>query len=196
MDKNSKSYQVWFDFYRYLNTSILWGFYNTRKMNIVKNISKYLIIVIFGILLAFFVARIQYDTKDLSASILSLTEQDFFESTKWDAWYKKENQIFEIFLAEQTRNEWPLTISILYSPNNIERFSNQINTNYSVNIAEQNEWNIILNVDWYENWDFSEWIFELPYSWDSKDITLEYIKSTNLNFAIWNLDNIENNQIH
>ena len=196
MDKNSKSYQVWFDFYRYLNTSILWGFYNTRKMNIVKNISKYLIIVIIGILLAFFVARIQYDTKDLSASILSLTEQDFFESTKWDAWYKKENQIFEIFLAEQTRNEWPLTISILYSPNNIERFSDQINTNYSVNIAEQNEWNIILNVDWYENWDFSEWIFELPYSWDSKDITLEYIKSTNLNFAIWNLDNIENNQIH
>lgn len=165
-------------------------------MNIVKNISKYLIIVIFGILLAFFVARIQYDTKDLSASILSLTEQDFFESTKWDAWYKKENQIFEIFLAEQIRNEWPLTISILYSPNNIERFSDQINTNYSVNIAEQNEWNIILNVDWYENWDFSEWIFELPYSWDSKDITLEYIKSTNLNFAIWNLDNIENNQIH
>jgi hypothetical protein len=54
-------------------------------MNIVKNISKYLIIVIIGILLAFFVARIQYDTKDLSASILSLTEQDFFESTKWDA---------------------------------------------------------------------------------------------------------------
>jgi nucleoside recognition membrane protein YjiH len=54
-------------------------------MNIVKNISKYLIIVIIGILLAFFVVRIQYDTKDLSASILSLTEQDFFESTKWDA---------------------------------------------------------------------------------------------------------------
>ena len=165
-------------------------------MNIVKNISKYLIIVIIGILLAFFVARIQYDTEDLSASILSLTEQDFFESTKWDAWYKKENQIFEIFLAEQTRNEWPLTISILYSSNNIERFSDQINTNYSVNIAEQNEWNIILNVEWYENWNLSEWIFELPYSWDSKDITLEYIKSTNLNFAIWNLDNIENNQSH
>ena len=196
MDNNSKSYQVWFDFYRYLNTNILWNFYNTRKMNIVKNIYKYLIIVIIGILLAFFVARIQYDTEDLSASVLSLTEQDFFESTKWDAWYKKENQIFEIFLAEQTRNEWPLTISILYSPNNIERFSDQINTNYSVNIAEQNEWNIILNVEWYENWNLSEWIFELPYSWDSKDITLEYIKSTNLNFAIWNLDNIENNQIH
>ena len=165
-------------------------------MNIVKNISKYLIVVIIGILLAFFVARIQYDTEDLSASVLSLTEQDFFESTKWDAWYKKENQIFEIFLAEQTRNEWPLTISILYSSNNIERFSDQINTNYSVNIAEQNEWNIILNVEWYENWNLSEWIFELPYSWDSKDITLEYIKSTNLNFAIWNLDNIENNQSH
>lgn len=165
-------------------------------MNIAKNISKYIIIVIIGILIAFFVAWIQYDTQDLSASVLSLTEQDFFESTKWDAWYKKENQIFEVFLAEQVRNEWLLTISILYSPTDIQRFSNQINTNYSTKITEQNEWNLILNVDWYENWDFSQWLFELPYSWDSKDITLEYVKSENFNFAIWNLDNIENNQTH
>ena len=165
-------------------------------MNILKGISKYIIIVLLGIFLAFLVARIQYDTKDLSASVLSLTEQDFFESTKWDAGYKKENQIFEVFLAQQVRNEWPLTISILHSPESIERFIDQINTNYSTSIIEQNEWNLILNVSWYEDWDFTQWIFELPYSWDSKDITLEYIKSNDLNFAIWNLDNIENNQTH
>jgi hypothetical protein len=53
-----------------------------------------------------------------------------------------------------------------------------------------------LNVDWYKNGDLTEWIFELPYSWNSKDITLEYIKSENLIFAIWNLDNIENYQTH
>ena len=117
-------------------------------MNIAKNGLKYIIIVIIGVLLAFFVARIQYDTADLSASVLSLTEQDFFESTKWDAWYKKENQIFEIFLAEQVRNEWPLTISILYSPENFQRFLDQINTKYSLNIMEQNEWNLILNINW------------------------------------------------
>ena len=165
-------------------------------MDIVKGFSKYIVIVVIGILLAFFVAWIQYDTQDLSASVLSLTEQDFFESTKWDAWYKKENQIFEVFLAEQVRNEWELTISILYSPDDIQWFSDQIDTKYSVNITEQSEGNLILNVDWYENWDFVEWIFELPYSWDSKDVTLEYIESQNLNFAIWNLDNIENNQTH
>ena len=165
-------------------------------MDFVKGLWKYIIIVIIGILLAFFVRWIEYDAQDLSASVLSLTEQDFFESTKWDAGYKKENQIFEVFLAEQVRNKWDLTISILYSPEDIERFADQINTNYAVNITEQNEWNIILNVNWYENWDFSEWLFELPYSWDSKDITLEYIKSKNLNYAIWNLDNIENNQTH
>jgi len=165
-------------------------------MNILKWISKYIIIVIIGILLAFFVARIQYDTTDLSASILSLTEQDFFESTKWDAWYKKQDQIFEIFLAEQIRNEWTLTISILYSPQEIKWFTDWIKTNYSINIIQQDEWNLILNADWYQNADFSEWIFELPYSWDAKDITLEYIKSKKLNFAIWSLDNIENNQTH
>ena len=109
---------------------------------------------------------------------------------------KKENQIFEVFLAEQVRNEWSLDISILYSPENIERLTDQINTNYTVNIVEQNEWNLILNIEWYEKWDFSEWIFEIPYSWDSKDVTLEYIKSKDLNFAIWNLDNIENKETH
>jgi hypothetical protein len=165
-------------------------------MNILKWISKYVLIIVIGILLAFFVRWIQYDTTDLSASVLSLTEQDFFESTKWDAWYKKENQIFEVFLAEQVKNEWPLNVSILYSPENIEQFTDQINTKYSVNIIEQNEWNLILNIDWYENWDLTEWIFELPYSWNSKEITLEYIKSDNKDFAIWNLDNIENNKNH
>lgn len=165
-------------------------------MSIIKSFWKYIIIIIIGILLAFFVARIQYDTKDLSASVLSLTEQDFFESTQWDAWYKKENQIFEVFLAEQVRNEWELTISILYSPENIERITNDINSNYEINIDQEKTWNLILKVDWYENWDFTQWLFELPYSWSSKDIALEYVKSQNLNYAIWNLDNIENNQTH
>jgi hypothetical protein len=54
-------------------------------MNLLKNISKYVIILLIGILLAIFIARIQYDTQDLSASVLSLTEQDFFESKKRDA---------------------------------------------------------------------------------------------------------------
>jgi len=165
-------------------------------MSIIKSFWKYIIIIIIGILLAFFVARIQYDTKDLSASVLSLTEQDFFESTQWDAWYKKENQIFEVFLAEQVRDEWELTISILYSPENIERITNDINSNYEIKIDQEKTWNLILKIDWYENWDFTQWLFELPYSWNSKDIALEYVKSQNLNYAIWNLDNIENNQTH
>ena len=165
-------------------------------MGVLKNLWKYVIIIFVGIVLAFFVAWIQYDATDLSASVLSITEQDFFESTKWDAGYKKENQIFEVFLAEQVRNEWILNVSILYSPSDIELFTWGIKTNFSVNVVEQNEWNLILNMDWYENGDFAEWIFELPYSWDSKNITLEYIQSENLNFAIWNLDNIDDNQVH
>lgn len=165
-------------------------------MNIIKGFSKYIIIVFIGVLLALFVARIQYDTTDLSASVLSLTEQDYFESTKWDAGYKKENQIFEVFLAEQVRNEWNISISILYSPDDFQRFTDQIDTQYSITDINKNNWNLILNIDWYEDWDFTEWIFQLPYSWNSKDVTLEYIKSQNLNYAIWNLDNIDGNQTH
>ena len=159
-------------------------------MSIIKGFSKYIIIILIGVLLAVFVARIQYDSTDLSASVLSLTEQDFFESTKWDAWYKKDGQIFEVFLAEQVRNEWPLTISILSSSETLW-FLDQIETPYIIENIQINAGNITLNINWYQDWDFTEWIFQLPYSGDSKDLTLEYIKSENLNFAIWNLDNID-----
>ena len=197
----SKFWELFIKFdltFNYILLQVFYGiFYFYLEMNIVKGISKYILIITIWIVLAFLVAWIQYDAKDLSASVLSLTEQDFFQSTKWDAWYKKENQIFEIFLAEQVRNEWNLTVSILYSPSDIQLFTNQIDTIYDINISKNGEWNLILNLAWYKNWDFSQWIFEIPYSWDSKDITLEYIKSDNLHFSIWNLDNIEtNNQTH
>ena len=166
-------------------------------MNILKGLSKYAIIIFVGIVLAFFVARIQYDARDLSASVLSITEQDFFESTKWDAWYKKKNQVFEVFLAEQVRNEWKLMVSIIFSPIDIVRFIDEIDTKYSLDIVENKEWNLVLSVEWYKSWDLAEWIFELPYSWDSMWVALEYVKSQNKDFAIWSLDDIwEDEQIH
>ena len=147
-------------------------------------------------MLAIFVAWMQYDATDLSASVLSLTEQDFFESTKRDAWYKKENQIFEVFLAEQVRNEGNLAISILSSPET-QWLIDQLETEYYISNIQQNNGNITLNISWYQEWNFTQWIFQLPYSWDSKELTLEYIKSENLNFAIWNLDNVNlENQTH
>ena len=162
-----------------------------KKMKVLQGITKYLIIILIGISLAFFVARIQYDASDLSASVLSLTEQEFFDSTKWDAWYKKDGWIFEVFLAEQVKNEWTLNVSILYSPEDIELYIDALETPYSVSDIIQKKWNLTLNIEWYENWDLTEWIFQIPYTWNIEDITLEYIKSKNLIFAIWNLDNIE-----
>jgi hypothetical protein len=55
---------------------------------------------------------------------------------------------------------------------------------------------LVLSVSWYENWDFSECILQIPFSGDSKDVTLEYITSSNREFAIWSLDNIETNLTH
>lgn len=160
-------------------------------MKILHWFTKYLIIFSAGICLAFLWAFMQYNSTDFSASILSLTEQDFFEATKRDVWYKKENQIFELFLADQIRNDWKLTVSILTSPN-IQRNIPELTTNYNTNIINQNSWNLILEINWYENWDFKEWIFQIPYSWESKDLTLEYVKSINREFSIGNLDNVEN----
>ena len=161
-------------------------------MEILKSISKYCIIIIIWILLAFFVAIIEHNSTDLSASVLSLTEQDFFEAANRDVWYKKENHIFEIFLSENNKNEGTLTVSLLYSPFEFERLTNDLTTNCDIEIISQDNWNLKLQIQWYENLDFTEWIFQLPFSWDSQDITLEYVKSENLNFSIWNLDNIDN----
>lgn len=165
-------------------------------MSTIKWISKYTLIFFIGIMLAFFVSWIQYDTKDLSASVLSISEQDFFEASNRDAWYKKEHQIFEVFLADQIRNEGLLTVSILYSPEDVELFLESISTPYSISNINQKEGNLTLDIDWYSSWNFSQWIFEIPYSWDSKNITLEYIKSKNSGFSIWNLDSINTNGHH
>jgi hypothetical protein len=51
-------------------------------MNSIKKIGKYVVICLIGIALAVVVATLQYDAKDLSASVLSITEKDFFESTQ------------------------------------------------------------------------------------------------------------------
>lgn len=165
-------------------------------MRFLQTASKYVIIVVIGVLLAFLVARIQYSNTDLSASVLSLTEQDFFESTSRDAWYKKENQIFEIFLAEQVRNDWELEISLLSAPSDFVRITDELMSPYWVEIVKQNAWSLVLSLTWYENWDFSEWVLQVPFSWDAKDVTLEYITSAEREFAIWNLDNIQQKLSH
>lgn len=164
-------------------------------MKSVKNVGKYMIICLIGISLAFVVAFLEYDAKDLSASILSITEKDFFESTQWGAGYKKQNQIFEVFLSEQIRSEWELTVSILYNPAEIEWLIDGLKSNCSIVDIEQNEWNLILKVDWYQDLNFDEWIFEIPYNWDSKDVILEYVEWKDM-FSIWNLDNIVDVEIH
>ena len=165
-------------------------------MRFLQTVSKYLIIIVIGILFAFLVAWIQYSTTDLSASVLSITEQDFFESTQRDAWYKKENQIFEIFLSEQVRNDWELEISLLSAPSDFIRITDELTSSYWVNIVNQDKWILVLSVSWYENWNFSEWILQIPFSGNSKDVTLEYISSSNREFAIWSLDNIQSNTSH
>lgn len=164
-------------------------------MNSIKKIGKYVVICLIGIALAVVVATLQYDAKDLAASVLSITEKDFFESTQRWAWYKKQNQIFEVFLSEQVRNQWNLTVSILYNPLEVEWFIDELKADCSITNIEQNVWNLILSVDSYQDLDFDEWIFEIPYSWDSRDVVLEYVRWDS-EFSVWSLDDIADVKSH
>ena len=71
-----------------------------------------------------------------------------------------------------------------------------MDSNYNISSIQQNEWNLILNIDWYQNGDFSEWIFQIPFSGSAKEITLEYVKSQNNYFSIWSLDDISDDNHH
>lgn len=161
-------------------------------MEFLKATSKYVIIIFVWIALAFCVAYFQYNSNNLSASVLSLVEQDYFEAKTRDAWYKKENQIFELFLSEKVKDAGNLEISLLFAPENFERNIDNLTTSYTINSIKEISWNLVLNIEWYENWDLSEWIFQIPFSGDSKDVTLEYVRSADNNFSVWSLDNIEN----
>lgn len=164
-------------------------------MNFIKKIWKHCLIIILWTFLAIFIALIDYN-KNLSASVLSIAEQDFFESKNWDAWYKKANQNFELFLSEKVRKNEKIEVSILYSPYNFEINTSNISSNSQIDKINTTDWNIILQIEWYENANFSEWILQIPYSWDSKNINLEYVKYKNEIYSIWNLDDIENTITH
>lgn len=165
-------------------------------MKSIKKLGKYLIICLIGISLAFVVALIQYDAKDLSASVLSINEKNFFESTQWWVGYKKDNQIFELFLSDQVRNESELVVSVLYNPLEVEWLIDDLKGNCSVNVSSLDEWNLILEIDWYQDLNFDEWVFEIPYIWDPRDITLEYVKWKKGMFPVWSLDNISRDSSH
>ena len=164
-------------------------------MKSIKKVWKYVVICLIGIALAFVVALLEYDAKDLSASVLSITEKDFFESTQWGAWYKKQNQTFEVFLSDQVRDEWALTVSILYNPSEIEWLMDELKSNCSIKDIKQDEGNLVLTIEWFQNLDFDEWVFEIPYNWDSRGVILEYVK-WNDEFSVWNLDDITDVKSH
>lgn len=165
-------------------------------MNFIKKFWKYCLILIIWTFIAISIALIEYDNKDLSASVLSLTEQDFFKSKKWDAWYKKENQVFELFLSEKVRENPKIEVSIIYSPNEFELNIDNLTSQFQINNTQINKWNVIFSVQWYNNADFSEWIFQIPYSGENKKINLEYVKYNDYIYSIWNLDNIETTTNH
>ena len=165
-------------------------------MKSIKKVGKYVVICLIGISLALIVALIQYDAKDLSASVLSITEKDFFESTQWWAGYKKDNQVFELFLSDQVRNESVLEVSILYNPSEVEWLLDDLKADCSVVDVKLDEWNLILEIDWYQDLDFDEWVFEIPYIWSSRDVTLEYVKWKSGMFSIWSLDNVSGESGH
>lgn len=153
---------------------------------------KHIGILIVGVLLGVFFAWIVYDSRDLSASILSLGERQFIEESHRDAAYKKFDTEIEVFVSPQLQDYSQLFVSLLFSPSKLDIFSDQITSPYSFEILEEKSDALLLQIFWFGEWDVDEGVVIVPFSGEKKDITVEFVTNSlwedGQSFAIGSLD--------
>lgn len=155
---------------------------------------KHFIILVLGVLLALFFAWIVYYSRDLSASVLSFQERQYIEKVHWDAAYKRFPWEIEVFISPQLQSLDQLFVSFLFSPSKLQIFPLEITSPYSFDIISEQEGSLLLEVSEFAFWNVDEGIVVLPFSWDTKEILVEYVTDSleleGTSFALGSLDDI------
>ena len=128
-----------------------------------------------GTVLALIFAWIAYDTRDLSASVLSLSERTFIEKAQRDAAYKKENNNLEIFISPKLQHYDQLFVSLFFSPSEIEILSSSITSPYAREIISQTPSSLLLKISDFSAGNIDEGILIVPFSGESREITVEFV---------------------
>jgi len=146
-------------------------------MKIITSLSKHVLIIVIGALLALILALISYSSKDFSASVLLLQERQFIQQSHWDAAYKKIDQQLELFITSQLQDLDQLFVSVLFSPNDVEIDILEITSPYTWNLIEEYRGHILLDISAFATGNVDEGIILIPFSGEMEDITVEFVAS-------------------
>lgn len=147
----------------------------TKPQDFLQYTTKHLVILIVWIILALFFVRISNESWRMQSSILSLQERTKMTELHWDASYKKTSSDIEIFIwpALQTQNQ--IFVSFFFSPSRIQVLTDKITSPYAYQIENKSDSKLLIKITDFVQWNIDEWIIILPYQWDAKDITVEFV---------------------
>ena len=128
-----------------------------------------------GTLLALILAWLVYDARDLSASVLSLSERAFMEEAYWDAAYKKEQGNLEVFISPQLQSYDQLFVSLFFSPSEIEVLTSTISSPYVWELVAQTRSSLLLKISDFSAGNVDEGMVIIPFSGDAREITVEFV---------------------
>ena len=137
-----------------------------------KRLKTNIIIFIIAIPLALWLFVLFENPKFLSASVISLQEQEAMKENNWDLWYKNEWNTLDVYLDEKVENLDYLTLSIAYDPDNISFDIDNIDTQIEYKILSNEDGNLLIQFNNFsnKNFDYKNSLFMLKFTGDNPSI--------------------------
>lgn len=160
-----------------------------------KRIKTNIVIFLIAIPVAIWLFLLSENAKYLSASIISLQEQEAMKENKWDLWYKNDGNTLDIYLDDKVDNLDYLTLSIAYDPDSVSFDVNDIDTQTDYKILSNEEWNLLIQFNNFsnKNFDYKNSLLMLKFTWDDPSILVSQATAflftwTDRLLAVWSLN--------
>ena len=160
-----------------------------------KRLKTNIIIFIIAIPLALWLFVLLENSKFLSASVISLQEQEAMKENNWDLWYKNEWNTLDVYLDEKLENLDYLTLSIAYDPDNISFDIGNIDTQIEYKILSNEDGNLLIQFNNFsnKNFDYKNSLFMLKFIWEDPNILVSQVTAflftwTDRPLAVWSLN--------
>ena len=166
-----------------------------------KRIRTNIIIFVIAIPIALWLFFLLENPKFLSASVISVQEQEAMKENKRDIWYKNDWNILDVFLDDNVDNLDYLTVSIAYDKDNISFDVDNIDTQAEYKVLSNEDGNLLIQFNNFsnKNFDYKNSLFMLKFTWDDPSILVSQATASLITWndkllAIWSLNSYK--QIH
>lgn len=166
-----------------------------------KRIKTNIIIFITAIPIALWLFVLLENSKFLSASVISLQEQEAMKENNWDLWYKNEWNILDIYLDEKIDNLDYLTVSIAYDPDSVSLDLDNIDTQTEYKVLSNDDGNLLIQFNNFsnKNFDYKNSLFMLKFTGDNPSILVSQATAflftwVNRLLSVWSLNQYK--QLH